>query len=388
MHNKRFLQTSVYYSLIFMANAAFISYIALFFAEMNISETQIGILTSLSAVIGILANPFWGIRGDRAETKNRVLQWCQFMAAATVWLFPLAGGNFELLFVVTCIFFFFQAAVNPLSDAVSLELASREGFRFSTVRTAGSLGFALMSVAAGSLIELNINAIFFLYSLLLFSGFLMFTRLPAIKGHQRTQQKIQFWKVLQSASLRRIYLYVLALGSGFGFFISFHALYSIEQGISTGWLGVGIMLGSFSQFPFMLLFDKLYERFGIRNIILVSGLFNVVRWLLYAFWLNSYTLLFLWLLHGGSFILVYLCLTQYVHSHIRKELKASGQMMNFIVLNGAGRIIGGVLGGVTAERFGFGPVFAAAGILSLAAVVWFWTSTRRQPFAETPSAPA
>lgn len=149
-----------------------------------------------------------------------------------------------------------------------------------------------------------------------------------------------------------------------------------KKGISTGWLGVGIMLGSFSQFPFMLLFDRLYNRFGIRNIILLSGLFCVIRWILYAFFLNAYTLLFLWLLHGGTFILIYLCLAEFVFRNIRKELKASGQMMNFVVWNGLGSIIGGVLGGICAERFGYSPIFAAAGISSMLAVIVFWFATR------------
>src|SRR5699024_303994 len=140
-----------------------------------------------------------------------------------------------------------------------------------------------------------------------------------------------------------------------------------------------IMLGSFSQFPFMLLFDKLYAKFGIRNIILISGLFNVLRWGLYAVWLNSYTVLFLWLLHGGSFILIYLCLAEYVFRHAKDELKVSGQMMNFIVLNGAGRIIGGVAGGFFADIFSYGFVFAIAGVSSLIGVFYFWVTTRKNP---------
>ncbi|MDG5790043.1 MFS transporter [Evansella sp. AB-P1] len=376
MKNKLFIRTCIYYTLIFMATSGLTSYIALFYAEMNISDTQIGLLTSAGAIMGILANPFWGVRGDRAKTKNNVLLFCLIMSAFNVWLFPLAGGNFPLLLLATCIFFFFQMAINPMGDAISLELASKHNFQFSTVRTAGSLGFAIMSVVAGAMIEYNINSIFVAYSFLICMAILAFWQIPPVQGYQRSKQKVRFWEVLKKSSLRRIYIYVLILSSGFGFFISFHALYSVEQGISVSLLGVGIMLGSFSQFPFMLIFNKLYDKFGIRKIILFAGIINILRWALYALWLNSFTVLFLWLLHGGSFILVYLCLAEYVHRNMRKELKVSGQMMNFIVLHGLGRIIGGTVGGLSAEFLGYGVVFGVIAGMTLIGVVYFWTSTR------------
>ncbi|MDC3416996.1 MFS transporter [Aquibacillus salsiterrae] len=376
MPKNPFFKTSLYYTLIFMATSSLVSYISLFYAEMDVVDSKIGILTSVGAIIGVLANPFWGVRGDRAKAKNNVLRLCLLFAACFVWLFPLLGNNFLLLLLVACSFYFFQSAINPLSDAISLELSAKENFQFSNVRTFGSLGFAVMSVIAGSLIEYSIDAIFILYSSLMFIALIVSFWIPNIKGYQQDRQKVKFWQVLKSRSLRRIYLYTLILSTGFGFFISFHALYSVEQGISVGLLGIGIMIGSFSQFPFMLFFDKLYEKLGIRKIILISGLFNVTRWTLYAVWLNSYTILFLWLLHGGSFILVYLCLAEYVHRHVQKELKVSGQMMNFIVLQGAGQIIGGIVGGFFADLYSYGIVFASLAVISLIGVFYFWYSTR------------
>jgi len=377
MTRKTYLWTSIYYTLIFMAGSGLTSYLSLFYEQVRLPDSQIGLLTSLGAIVALVSNPFWGVRGDRARTKNRVLAWCLILAAASVWLLPLSGGSFGWLVAATIVFFFFQTAVNPLSDSISLELASRESFPFSKVRTAGSLGYAIMSMVGGWLIGYHVGTIFLLYSLLILASLFAFRQLPPVYGHQRNKAKLKFWEVARDRSLRHMYLYVLVLSAGFGFFFSFHALYSVNQGISTAWLGVGIMLGSFSQFPFMLLFDRLYDRFGIRNIILVSGLLNGVRWIIYAFWLNAYTLPLLWLMHGGTYIVLYLCLAEYVHRHVRKELHASGQMMNAIVLTSAGRIIGGMLGGICAQGFGYGPVFAAAGILSLGAVAAYWLTTRK-----------
>ena len=368
--NKRFLQTSLYYTMIFMASSGFMAYISIFYADIGISEFQIGVLTSISAVIGLLASPFWGTRGDRARSKNRVLLLCLAVSAISIWLIPLSDKHFLLLFLANCIFFFFHSAVNPLGDAISLDLANRYHFRFSHVRTAGSLGFALMSMIAGWMITHSIYFIFVAFSVLNALAFFIFLQLPQVQGYQSAKEPLRFWDVLRYRPLLHIYAFVLVMHSGSGFFMTFHALFSVEKGISTGLLGIGFMIGSFSQFPFMLLFDRMYEKFGIRFLLIGAGVLSAIRWLLYSFLLNSYTLLLLWLLHGGSFIVVYLCLTEFVHRHIRKELRASGQMMNF-VLNGSGRMIGGILGGICAQLFGFAPVFAVSGILMIIAVIWF-----------------
>lgn len=112
--------------------------------------------------------------------------------------------------------------------------------------------------------------------------------------------------------------------------------------------------------------------------LLVSGIVNTLRWLGYAWWLNPYTLVLLSFLHGGSFMLLYLCLAEYVHRHIRKELKASGQMMNFIVLNGVGRVVGALFGGIGVQYIGFSTVFVIVGAISLVGVIPFAFFTRSE----------
>jgi PPP family 3-phenylpropionic acid transporter len=370
--------TSAYYALIFMATAAFISYLPLFYAELGIGAAGIGMLTALSSLVGVAATPLWGTIGDRAKVKKRILYICLLATAAAVWLIPLSGSRFWLLAIVLCLFFSFQSAINPLSDTITLELAARHRFRFSVVRTGGVFGFAVMSVVAGSLIARSTTAMFLLYSLLTVAAWLCCSRLTEVEGRQRDRRIIPFWEVLRGRSLRRLYAYVLVLGTALGFYISFHAIYTVRQGISMEWLGLTITAGSLSQLPVTIYFDKLHARLGMNRLLLIAGMLHALRWLLYAFCLNPYTLLFLSLLHGGTFILVYMCIAHYVHEHIRAELKVSGQMMNFIVLNGAGRIIGALLGGAGAEYFGYGTVFAALGACSLAAAVVFGLSMRKR----------
>lgn len=84
----------------------------------------------------------------------------------------------------------------------------------------------------------------------------------------------------------------------------------------------------------------------------------------------------LWILHGFNYIVVYLCLTEFVNSTVPNELKTRGQMMNAVILSGISAIIGGYLGGVISTYTGLKLVFEACAIISFLTVFLFYGLTR------------
>lgn len=377
MHKKTSrLTISIYYALVFMSNGAFTSYIGLYYADIRLGNAEIGLLTSIGAAVALIAQPAWGVISDRAALKNRILIFCIFFTGASVWLMPLSGGTFWLLFVSTGVFFFFQCAIGPLSDTITLELAARGNFKFSNIRTIGSVGFALMAAIAGQLFSSDISRIFPVFSVIMFLALVLSFFIAPVEGHQRNKQKVQPWVMFKNRELVYIYVFTFIVEASMGFFYSFHAIYSKSQGISTDLIGIGIMVGSFSQFPFMVFFDRIYKKLGIKNILLLSGIVHSLRWLLYATALTPASLIFLWALHGCTYIVFYLCLAEYVNTNVIKELKASGQMMNSLVVSGISKIFGGLLGGVLASAAGIKYVFAVNSVVCIAAVAAFYIIIR------------
>lgn len=373
MDNKKtLLPISIYYSLIYMSVGAFTSYIGLYYADINLGNTEIGILTSLGAATTIIAQPIWGTLGDRSVYKNRVLALCLFFTCTSIWLIPFSGNVLSRLSAVSAVFYFFQCAVNPLSDTITLELSSKKSFKFSTIRTIGSFGYAIMSAIAGRLFDSDINRIFPVFSVLMLSALMLSFLIPPVEGHQQGRKKVQLFEIFKNKKLVSIYMYTFIVQVTMGFFYSFHAIYSKQQGISTQLIGFGVMVGSFSQFPFMIFFDKIYKRFGIKDILIASGVIHALRWILYATALTPATIVFLWVLHGCTYIVFYLCLAEYVNNNVIKELKASGQMMNSLVIQGISKVIGGLFGGILASLIGIRFVFAASAVISVVAVIVFY----------------
>jgi len=170
------------------------------------------------------------------------------------------------------------------------------------------------------------------------------------------------------------------------FFFSFHAIYSAEMGVTTDILGVAVMIGSVSQFPFMLLFPKIFKKFPVVAIFCISGLATAFRWFMYAYALNSVTIYFIWALQGAGFIVFYLCLANVVSNTVAPGLRASGQAMNALVLFGVSRIVGSMLGGFSADIWGMSATFAISGALCVAATAAFFLVARKMDWsAPTPA---
>jgi PPP family 3-phenylpropionic acid transporter len=376
MQNKNVMILAMFYAFIYMSTGSFSSYIGVYFTEAGIGNTQIGILTSIGAVVGIVAQPLWGLAGDRSKTKNKILMLCTLLSAITVWLVPWAGTAFLPLLLAMALLSIFQIAINPLSDAITLELSSKGVVRFSTIRTFGSVGYAVISIAAGWLFARHIDTIFLVTSLIMMGCFFLTFGIPQVAGHQSGSKKVKISEIFKNKQLVTLYAYTLVLSTTMGFLWAFQAIYSKEQGISMEVIGIGLAIGSLSQFPFMIFFQRFYNRFGIRRILLFSGVIHTLRWVLYAFALTPFSYVLSWILHGGTYILFYMCLAEYVNKHVVKELRATGQMLNSVIQLSVGKIIGGMLGGLYAARFGFHNAFLLLTIIGVVSTVGFYIVSR------------
>jgi PPP family 3-phenylpropionic acid transporter len=376
MNKKTVSIASIYYSITFMAGASFTSYIGLYYSEIGLNNAQIGIVSAIMAFITLISQPVIGTISDKSSIKNRILKIVILLAAAATWLIPMAKNNFLLITMAIAMFSFFHSTISPLSDAITLELAHKEGFKFSTVRMAGSLGYAIMAAVAGKIFSMNIFYMFPLLFAFRMIAYILSFFLPNVKGYKNTKNQRRFAELFKDKKLVLIYTYIFILSCTFGFFGSFHSIYSKQMGISISVIGIGVSIGSFSQFPFMAAFDRIYKKFGLTKVLMFSGCMYAIRWLLYATMLTPYTLIFLWVLHGTNYIIVYLCLTEYVNTSVPKELRTRGQMMNAIVLSGLSSIIGGYFGGMISTYVGLNSIFMASAVICFIAVWGFYAVSK------------
>lgn len=354
------------YATTYMANAVYNTFIPVYLKSLSLTGTIIGALLSLGPLVAVLSQPFWGITGDRAKSKNDVLKILVAGSAVAIVVFPLSTNVFFLFAVIT-VFTFFQSSVNPLSDAITLEQLEGSRFRFGRIRLAGTLGFAAMSVLAGTIINKKSSNMFILYFAITLLVFFTVTRLPIVKGHQSDGQRMQIWELFRNRELMLLISLNFIIQATLGYYYSFFPIYFNQSGGNSTLLGIAMLISSTSEIPFLLNADKILTRFGIKATLIFSALVVTLRWLLMYMVSGAGAMLAVNALHGMTFIIFSYCMATYINNNVPRELRASGQTLNALLCMGLARIIGSFFGGMLSDLTSIRQVFLYVALIDLAA---------------------
>lgn len=360
------------YAITYMLNAIYGNFIPIYLNSLGFSKTAVGSLLALGPFVAVVAQPVWGLASDRAASKNTILKTLLLGSAVAMILYPVSG-NFFYLAAVIIVFSFFQSSVNPVSDALTLEHLEPTRWKFSRIRLAGTLGFAFMSVIAGTLARKNIYSIFFLYFAIGIIAFFTVFRLPRVKGHQSEGMKLYPWHLFKNRELVILIAFNFVIQLTFGFYYSFFAIYYKQLGADNALLGWAMFITSTSEIPFLLFADRILARLGTKLTLLISSLVISVRWLLLYFITGIYAILAVNASHGLTFIVFAFCLATFISKNVPKELRASGQTMNALLCMGFARIIGSIFGGILSDMLGIKQVFLYTSLIDFAAVLIFGT---------------
>jgi PPP family 3-phenylpropionic acid transporter len=181
-NRKKIIIPSLFYAFFYMTMGSYISYIGLYYESLNLDNVQIGLISSVGILFGMLAQPLWGTISDRSKNKTFILRAMLIVSACIIWLIPLSGRVFIYVMISTALFRFFFNSIPPVGDSIALEIAKKEKFKFSTVRMLGSVGFAIAAAETGKIYATNIAYIFMIFFVLIIStGFISFF-LPPVVG--------------------------------------------------------------------------------------------------------------------------------------------------------------------------------------------------------------
>jgi len=354
--SKAYIYFIMLYAFTYMGNAIYFTYMPVYLNHIGFAQTATGILLSLGPFVSIIAQPVWGMAGDRAKSKISILKILLLGSGISILFYP-ASTAFAYLFLLMTLFAFFQMPINSMCDAVTLEYLENTRWKFGPIRMAGTMGFALMAVAAGALAEVNILGIFLLYGMVAGIALLVTFRLPPVRGHQSGRDKVPFWKLFRNGPLMVMMSFNLIIQVTIGFYYSFFSIYYRQMGADHGLIGWAMFISAVSEIPFLFLADRIIRRVKIPYIFIASSAAAALRWFLMYRVQNPYWVLPIQALHGLIFIVLVFTLATYINREVPKELKASGQTLNGLVTLGIARIIGSLLGGVLSERMGIRQVF-------------------------------
>ena len=346
---RRALFPASYYA----ANAVYQGYMSLFYTNIGFNSAQLGGVSAATAAAALAAQPAWGMLGDRAASRRKLLCTLCLMAAAALPL-ALVSARFAAQLMAAAAFYAFFCALLPLGDAIILEA---NGGAFGGYRLVGGASFAASGALFGLLSERAgpAGAVWVTSAILLLAA-LAALLLPQAPGRQR-RERISMARLLRDRNLVHMLAFVLPVQMTMGFFYTFYAPHFRALGGGDGLLGIGYLLSAVSEAPYLLLSGRIYRRFGAARPMCASALVLAARWLTLGLASSAGAALLSQLLHGGGFIVMSVSMAYWISDHVPEELRASGQGLLNMVTFGAARVLGNLGGGLLAQTLGRGEAF-------------------------------
>ena len=343
----------------YMTNSVFQGYTSLYYTSIGFSSAQVGAIFAAIALVSVFSQPFWGVRGDRAASRNRLIRALVLAAAVSILSFLLTKAFVPSL-LLACVFSCFYTSIQPMGDSVILAALEREKQPFGPLRLCGGMAFAVTSLVFGSLLNVPGREKWAVY----FTAGLCLTMIPAsyalpdTPGYQSSGKRMSFGALLKNRDLMRLMLFMLPMQMTMGYFYTFFSpLFMSFEGANGTLLGWCYFISAVGEIPYLLLSDKLYEKLGAGKLMCISACVLTLRWIILALTDNVTITLFSQLLHGWGFIVMTVSMAKHISRTVPAELQASGQMLLAMVSYGLARAVGNLGGGLLADAFGRQNVF-------------------------------
>jgi MFS transporter, PPP family, 3-phenylpropionic acid transporter len=272
----------LYYFFYFGAMGAVSPFVNLFYIHNGLSGTEIGLLGTISALVGFLSAPIWGRLNDVARRPRLVLQ---IALCSNSLAFYLLSRQTAFLYMAIIIGFnaLVSSGINPQSQTQALAAASEVGAGYGSIRMVGSIGFSITAAASGYLIQQTSLATgFYAFGILnVIAALILFTiRTPQKQKQEQTptveQPKLPmrqvFTEILKNRELMA-YMFALIVISVLANGTSFESVYMQRLGASESLIGRLSTFGALVEIPMMLLADRIMKRKGSKTTLLLSYIF-------------------------------------------------------------------------------------------------------------------
>lgn len=355
----------------YVTNCMYQSYMSLYYTSIDFSSAQIGLINAMVAVVSLISQPLWGTCGDRVKNRGRLIAMLALASGAAALGFRLSSRFLPLL-LMAGVFSCFYTSLQPMGDSIILKKLDENRQPFGPVRLSACVAFAVAGVVFGRLVDGGREKWVPVYTAILCGITAISTlSLPRTAGGQSNGgKKMAFGALLKNRNLMLLLAFMAPVQITMGYFYTFFSPHFVSlEGGSSSLLGTCYLISAASEVPFLLLSDKLFDRFGAGRLMLVSAAALTARWLMLALSSSVPVVMVSQAFHGWGFIVMTVCLAKYINRTVPVELQASGQMLLAIVSFGIARVTGNLGGGLLADAIGRQNVFfLAAGICAVSLV--------------------
>lgn len=367
---KKLLLPAAFSFALFGGYAFFGPYIVIYYQGLGFSGPQIGLLTGLSPLITLLAGPFWTGLADTRHAHRRIVALCLAVGIAVLAYFPLLRGFLPVL-LVSVLFSIFFAPISSFSDSAAMHMLGERKELYGRIRLGGTIGFGLAAPIAGLLVEqYEVRAAFWGGAALFLVGLLISTRL-SFSGNEAdgVRKKTDFRVFLRTPGWGIFIVLAVIGGTSLAANVSYFFPYMREIGMAESQMGIALTLGTVAEIPIFFFGDRLLKRIPAFRLLIVALLLTGFRLVLFGVTTTPAIVLFLQLVNGGTFPMLWLAGVSYAEQMAPPGLKSTSQGIFGAMVFGFGNAIGGVAGGNLLASIGGGGLNLVFGIAIITATL-------------------
>ena len=373
---RRFL---LVYMALFVPFAVATPYLQKLLALRGFRDDQIGLILGCFELMAVAAPPLWGILSDRWGRPRLVLAIGVCGMIPAFLLFGVVQGTAAAI-AVALLFGAFYRPLIPLTDGITFRFIHDHGGDYGKVRIGGSLAFMiscliLERVGIGTsktpgiiLLALAVAGVVHLASLLLLpaSGGMRREARAVAPEHQRGPRVS-----LKSVCTRPFLAFTLCAFLGRFTMMSYYGFFTLYLAKVHGIEKAGLiwLLGPLSEIPVIYFSRAIMNRIGVRNLFALGILGCAVRFIGFGIAPGIWMVIPLQLLHSLTFGAYHCSSVTYVSHIVPRHLQSTAQTLFAAVTVGGGGILGGALGGLIAQTYGFRILYVSFGGLAAATLV-------------------
>lgn len=365
--------------LLFAAIASVSPFMVLYYQGLGFTGTQIGLLTGIAPLITFFSAPLWTGLADATRWHRLIMSLALLVGVIILIVFPSLHA-FVPVFVIVILLNSFVAPVTPLADSATMFMLADEKEMYGRIRLGGTIGYGLAASVAGVLVQSHgLRLAFWGSATLFFLGFIISQKLVYGQSEAGTPAEGHVRTLLANPRWLLFLIVAFAGGLALAAFNNYLFPYMKELGASESTMGLALMVGTISEIPTLFFGDRLIKRLKADGLLMLSMVVTGLRMVLFAASGTPGLVLFLQLLNGLTFPIMWVAGVSYADEHAPAGMRTTAQGLFSATVLGFGTAVGGFIGGPLLASLGGRGLYFAFGAVVLAIVTIVALIQKRLP---------
>jgi PPP family 3-phenylpropionic acid transporter len=351
-------------------------YLSIFLDSKGFNSVELGEIFAILTAMKIIAPSMWAILADKTGQQLLIIRLGALFALISFFMLFWLDSYWPISFSLA-MFSLFWTAILPQLEVFTLKSVRRSSKIYARIRLWGSIGFIVLAMIAGQIMEMfsieafptSFATMGSLILLLLFISTLTLT--PQYKPNVESKVVEPIRSKLLEARFVIFFISGVLLQISFGPYYGFFALFLRDLAYDGFTIGLLISLGVVAEVLVFVYAGFFFKVFTLKQLLIFSLGITALRWYLVAIFADSIFILSLTqIIHAASFALYHSASMLFISDHFSVSQQSRGQAIYLGGVYGIGGAIGAYLSGLLwMEGEGAKVTFIVASCMSLIAAV-------------------